>query len=504
MDLGVLLTRINEHLANNNSPVYNYGISIGAGHNGTRFDQSQLARYSNATNEMVPRQSSSLIIEPILAQPDDYIYLASLPQQQQNMRRRRSRNPNANNVGTKRRKTNDNNTDDDDDDDDNDDNHIIRSTIPKKFTSLNGQTHDVYVRDRFGRLGKHPNSTVLVQPGTTSVLYNAVTMVTDGDSSAQQQNQQPEQQQQQEVEQQQEVDQQQESEQQQTDVSMVDDLSLQQISLVDQDVNFEHRQVLSEQSIASDSSFALNAIQAESINVTRPQPPESTSILLAPSTPLSTQPSTPIITQPSTPIITRRPYIPISTQPSTSKMALSQLPPPPPPPPPLPPMLLLEQPVIAEAVVVPTDANVQIVRQATPVTPTKQSSKTHFLSEISNWGSNIKSRLRPAKDRKIVGRKILATVNTVEPMDTQDSANVDNIVRVIIPQPPPALPPVVPVPGQRSIQQAMFDQVREAVLKRRAAIEVSDTEDNNINDDATDNDNNTSKEDENDALDWAP
>lgn len=125
MDLGVLLNDIHDSRSLD-QPNYNFGISISSG--GLPFGNT-LSFDHGASNSDKPMDSSSknrIIIEPVLACPEDYLYLASLP---------------------KRSKLD-----------------LVRSTPPETIVGLlNNNLYGVLIEDQYGVLTNKKQSTVLYQ-----------------------------------------------------------------------------------------------------------------------------------------------------------------------------------------------------------------------------------------------------------------------------------------------------------------------------------------------------
>lgn len=129
MDLGILLNDINGRLKTMDERCYNFGITINTGRHCAWNDISKNGGISNTSQYMDAQENnrSRLIIEPILAEPMDYVYLATLP---------------------KRAKIDDS---------------LIKSSIPDTVMDSLKEPHKVLVYDDMGALTKNKNNTLLLQ-----------------------------------------------------------------------------------------------------------------------------------------------------------------------------------------------------------------------------------------------------------------------------------------------------------------------------------------------------
>ncbi|AQN78583.1 ACH96167.1 61k AcORF9 3-like protein [Kallithea virus] len=140
MDLAALLSRINGNLETMDQCNYNFGIFIGRDFSDTRNNISELRDFSKSNQRMdtSPTSRSNFMIEPVLSQPSDYLYLASLPK---NARL--------------------------------DERSLIRSNIPDTVIDTCNKTHNVLIHDAFGSMGVGQDATVLYKRPLVGPEYNS-------------------------------------------------------------------------------------------------------------------------------------------------------------------------------------------------------------------------------------------------------------------------------------------------------------------------------------------
>lgn len=132
MDFGILLSDLNGRLKTMDKYNYNFGITINAGR-GIAWPAIPNAQGIPNTYQRMDAQEydrSRLIIEPILAEPMDYVYLATLP---------------------KRAKVDDS---------------LIKSSIPDTVMDSLREPHKVLVYDDMGALTNNKKNTLLLQTPT--------------------------------------------------------------------------------------------------------------------------------------------------------------------------------------------------------------------------------------------------------------------------------------------------------------------------------------------------